>query len=112
MKAADRFFVDGVSCVFDGQQLSVANLSMGGLFAATDRPPALGQVVRLDLTLGKRAPFPVVGRVTWVNDPADSRAPGMPRGFGIKITEIAFPDKLAIVHLLKRSPARTARVGR
>lgn len=110
MNASDRYLVDGISCrLDDGEAMPVSNLSVGGLFAATVRPPMLGQVVALRLSLPRREPFPLVGRVTWINDPSSPRAPDLPQGFGIKITEIAFPDKLAILDLLKRSRTRTAR---
>lgn len=102
MKASDRFFVKGVSCSLDGQPLRVANLSVGGLFAASPSPPMVGQVVWLELTLGQQPAFPVVGTVTWINDPQKPKAADLPQGFGVKITRIAFPHKLAILDLLKR----------
>ena len=105
MKASDRFFLDGVSCVVDGARLKVANLSPGGFFAATQRPPMKGQVLALDLDLPGQAPIRVLGRVTWINEPSQPEATGLPEGFGVKITEIALPGKLALVALLKRSAA-------
>lgn len=111
MKAAERYFIDGVSCVLSGRVMPVANLSVGGLFAATgDEPPMLGQLVALELSLKGRASFPLLGKVTWINDPARPKAPDLPQGFGIKITKIAFPDKLAILDLLKRSAENAKRV--
>jgi hypothetical protein len=111
MKGADRYFVDGVCCLLEGRQMPVANMSMSGMFAATDQPLPTGQVVELELQIGDRAPFSVLARVTWVNDLAAPRAPHLPQGFGVQITRIALPDKLAIVELLKRmeSQDRTAR---
>jgi Tfp pilus assembly protein PilZ len=111
VKASDRYFVDGVSCTLNGKTMRVANLSVGGLFAATDEPPIEGQVVVFALKLRERAPFEVVGKVTWINRPADSpKSPELPEGFGIKITKIAFPDKLAILDLLKRVPPSATRI--
>ena len=111
MKGTDRYFVDGVTCRLQGQAMPVANMSVSGLFAATDHTLPTGQVVELELQIGERAPFNVLARVTWVNDPAAPRAPQLPQGFGVQITRIALPDKLAIVDLLKRmaSEDRTAR---
>jgi Tfp pilus assembly protein PilZ len=103
LKASDRFFLDGIWCVVDGARLKVANLSLGGFFAATQRPPMKGQVLALDLDLPGEAPIRVVGRVTWINDPGKPEASGLPEGFGVKITEIGLAGKLAIVALLKRS---------
>jgi Tfp pilus assembly protein PilZ len=102
MKGSDRYFVDGVVCRLQGQDLRVANMSVSGLFAATENPLPSGQVVELELQLAERPPFMVLARVTWVNDPAAPRAPHLPQGFGVQITRIALPDKLAIVELLKR----------
>ena len=102
MKATERFFVNGVVCRYDGRGLPVANLSVGGLFAATERPPLRGQVVSLELDLGDSHTHPILGTVTWVNNGNDPRAPELPAGFGIRITKIDFPAKLAIVHVLKR----------
>jgi Tfp pilus assembly protein PilZ len=111
MKASDRYFVDGITCALNGRAMPVANLSVGGLFAATDDPPIEGQVVSLELRLQARPPFTILGLVTWINRPDAPKAPDLPQGFGIKITRIEFPDKLAILDLLKRSPARTVRIG-
>ena len=102
MKGTDRYFVDGVICRLEGRDLRVANMSVSGMFAATEQPLPPGQVVELELQLGDRPPFSVLARVTWVNDPAAPRAPHLPQGFGVQITRIALPDKVAIVDLLKR----------
>lgn len=103
MKASDRFFVKDVFCRFDGEACRVANLSVGGFFVAHERPPAPGQFFELDLAFGTRAAFSILGKVTWINDPKKPKAPDLPQGFGVKITRIAFPDKLAILDLLRRS---------
>jgi Tfp pilus assembly protein PilZ len=103
LKASDRFFLDGIWCVVDGARLKVANLSLGGFFAATRRPPMKGQVLALALDLPGEPPIPVLGRVTWINDAHKPDARGLPEGFGVKITEIGLAGKLAIVALLKRS---------
>ena len=111
MKASDRYLVKGVTCSLDGQSMKVANLSVGGLFAATALPPMPGQVVSLELTLGDRPPFPVLGTVTWINQADQPKVPELPQGFGVKITRVAFPHKLAILDLLKRAKpqSRTAK---
>lgn len=104
MKASDRFFVDGIWCLVDGSRLPVANLSLGGFFAATRRAPMKGQVLAVELELPGHAPIRVLARVTWINDPLKPRAKGLPEGFGLKITEIGLAEKLALVALLKRAP--------
>jgi hypothetical protein len=97
--------VDGALCRLDGQVLHVLNLSVSGLFVASETPLPAGQVIELELALGGRPPFRVLGKVTWVNDPLSRRAPLLPRGFGVQITRIALPDKLAIVEALKAARA-------
>lgn len=106
LKGSARYVVDDAHCRIDGQAMPVLNLSVSGLFVASDTPPPTGQVVELELTLGARAPFPLLGKVTWVNDPLTGKAPQLPRGFGLQITRIALEDKLAIVAALKEAHAR------
>ncbi len=103
MKPTERFFIDGITCRLDGDGLRVANLSVGGLFAATARPPLKGQVVRLALELGDQQSHEVVATVTWINGGRDPKAKDLPPGFGVRITQIGLPAKLAIVNALKRS---------
>jgi hypothetical protein len=102
MQARNRHFVDGVTCVLDGHAMRVANLGLGGLFAATElRPPDPGQLVILELRIPSHDPFRVVGEVTWVNEPRNP-AP-LPPGFGVKITRIEPSDREALNELLKHS---------
>jgi Tfp pilus assembly protein PilZ len=103
MKATDRYLVSDIACQLNGRVMPVLNLSVGGFFIATDDPPIPGQVVGLELRLPKRPPFEVLAKVTWINRPDTAKARGLPLGFGVKITQIAFPHKLAILDLLKRS---------
>jgi Tfp pilus assembly protein PilZ len=107
LKGTDRFIVEGVVCTLHGNPLRVANLSVGGFFAATDAPPPLAELLELDLTLKGRPPFRVMGKVMWINDAKAPRSPDLPRGFGFKIQRIALPDKIALVDFLKRASAKT-----
>ena len=107
MKGTDRFIVEGVVCTLHGTPLPVANLSVGGFFAATEAPPALAELLEVDLTLKGRPPFRVMGKVMWINEATAPRAPDLPRGFGFKIQRIALPDKIALVDFLKRTAPRT-----
>ena len=110
MKSTDRFPVEGVLCTVHGRTLSVINLSVGGFFAAAESLPPLGELLDLELALQDRPVFRVVGKVIWLNEGADPRAPDLPRGFGFRISRIAMADKLAIVDFLKRAvPARPPR---
>ena len=112
MKGSDRFFVDGITCRVDGKELPVANVSVGGLFVATELPLLVGQVLELELGLQGRDPFRVMARVTWFNDHEAPKAPDLPQGFGIQITRIGLADKLAIVDALKRTPPAAMRERR
>jgi hypothetical protein len=104
MKGSDRFFVDGVVCRIHGTALRVANLSVGGMFVATELPLIAGQIVELELVLRDRSPFAALARVSWVNEPPNLKAPDLPHGAGIQITRIGMADKLALVDFLKRTP--------
>lgn len=107
MKSTDRFLVEGVVCNMHGQALPVANLSVGGFFAATATPPMAGEILELELALTGHPPFRVMGKVVWINVADRPRADHLPHGFGFKITKIALPDKIAILGFLKRAaPSR------
>jgi Tfp pilus assembly protein PilZ len=102
MKARDRYHVEGASCRLADQMLWITNLSVGGLFAATQEPPLRGQVVALDLLLPDHRQLSVLGQVTWVNSAGGSMAPHLPQGFGARIVRISLPDKVALLDVLKR----------
>jgi Tfp pilus assembly protein PilZ len=107
LKGTDRFVVDDVACAVHGATLKVANLSVGGLFAATPSSPPLGEMLEMDVALKGRPPFRVTGKVAWINEAKEPKAPDLPQGFGFKIVKIALPDKVALLDFLKRaSPAR------
>jgi hypothetical protein len=103
LKGTDRFLVEGVQCRVDGQVLDVLNLSVSGLFVATDTPLPAGQVIELELLLPDREPFRLLGKITWLNEALDGKAPHLPRGFGVQVTRIAMADKLAILDVLKQA---------
>ena len=103
MKASRRFFTEGVFCVFNGKAMRVANLSTGGFFAASDDTLSVGQVMVLELQLSPRETFRVVGEVAWINDPANPVAPNLPKGFGVRFSNIANADKETILQVLRRS---------
>ena len=107
MKGSGRFVVDDVVCAVHGAALKVANLSVGGLFAATQSAPPRGEMLEMDVGLTGRPPFRVTGKVAWLNEAMEPKAPDLPQGFGFKIVKIALPDKVALLDFLKRaSPAR------
>jgi hypothetical protein len=103
VKASDRYFVEGVTCRLDGEALVVTNLSVSGLFAASDRAPLPGQAVSMELVFDGKTSFPIVGTVTWVNVDQSPKAPELPPGFGVRIGSIPLPAKLAILDALRRA---------
>lgn len=105
LKGSDRYELAGAACRIGDEERPVLNLSVSGLFVASDSPLPKGQVVELELALGARPPFRVLGKITWVNDLLTGSAPQLPRGFGVQITRIALEDKLAIVAALKEARA-------
>lgn len=106
MKATDRFEIPGVACRLAGETLPVVNLSVSGLFVASERPPLPGQVVALELLVGERH-YPLSCKVTWLNRPESPRTKELPAGCGLAIVSIDLAAKLAIVDLVKRA-AETA----
>ncbi|HUG53784.1 MAG TPA: hypothetical protein VMR21_09285 [Vicinamibacteria bacterium] len=105
MRSTDRYALADVLCEVDGESLPVANLSVGGFFVASEQPLPAGQSVSFALVFGDGWRASAVGRVAWVNTPDPSRTPGLPAGFGVTITRIAFPDKLALVGRLRTASA-------
>jgi hypothetical protein len=103
VKASDRYAVEGVTCRLEGRVLPVTNLSVSGLFVASDRPPLSGQAVSLELVFDGKPTFSIVGTVTWVNTAIDPKAPELPPGFGVRIASIPLPAKLAILDALRRA---------
>jgi len=101
MRSTDRFSIEDVHCNVAGATLAVTNLSVGGFFVACEPPLPLGQSVAFDLVFADGWRASAVGRVAWVNGQESQTA--LPRGCGITITKIAFPDKLALVDRLRRA---------
>ena len=106
MRASDRFEIEGITCLLNGRRCAVANVSVGGFFVVTEERPPVGQVLDLHVELGPGSRFTVQVKVTWLNAAREPSAPDLPVGFGVQISRIAFPDKLAILDLLRRSGGR------
>lgn len=101
MKARDRYFVEAVSCVLDGESYRVANLGVGGFFAACAHPPELGQVLVMDLHLPDRGSFRVIAEVSWINRSGRGRVDELPPGFGVRFVRLGRRDRETIEDLLK-----------
>jgi hypothetical protein len=106
MKATNRHFVDDVHCVLEGgtELMRVANLSVGGLFAATKHLPEEGTLVNIELRLPRRD-CSIVGRVSWINEARKPLNAALPEGFGLMFTRVLPADQAAIRDVLRRSEA-------
>ena len=105
MRSKDRITLEDARCLLDGESLDVANLSLGGFFVASGKPLIVGQVVALRLQVAGRD-IPLFGKVAWVNERDAPRQPSLPPGFGVSITRIELPDKVALVEILRRHARR------
>lgn len=103
MKSSDRYAAKGVVaiCRCCGRQHAVLNLSLGGMFVASDSRPRIGEPVSFDVLLPGHQPFRVAGTVAWVNDRQKPRAPELPEGFGLREQQIDLAGKLAVVQHLR-----------
>lgn len=101
--ATNRCFVEDVYCVAGSERMRVANLGTGGLFAVTDHPPQVGELVILEVELAPEKSFRAVGQVSWVNSSAAPSSRDWPPGFGVRFTRIATADTAAIRDMLRRS---------
>jgi hypothetical protein len=101
LRSTDRYVLDGIRATLNGQGVSVADVSVGGLFVATQRPPLPGTGLVLELVIEGHAPFEIGGSVVWVNASPGRRAGRLPEGFGFQIRKIALIDKLALVNRLR-----------
>jgi hypothetical protein len=103
MKGTDRYQVEGVTCMCGGDRLTVVNMSVGGLFLASDgMPPPTGQDLPLEVLLPGRAQgLTVTARVSWINERENPRLPRLPPGFGVKIVRVGFREKMELLHFLR-----------
>jgi uncharacterized protein (TIGR02266 family) len=78
------------------------DISIGGLFVASDAPPQTGTVVEVSLLLpGSDAPLEVTGVVRWVREVSIPRD-GLPAGCGIAWANIAKSDLEAISRFVQQ----------
>jgi hypothetical protein len=57
--------------------------------------------VIVELQLGPKDAFRVVGQVSWVNLPDAPSTPSLPEGFGLRFTRVAPADRDTLVDVLK-----------
>ena len=78
------------------QNVYAKNISGGGLFITTNRPPALGATVSCEIQLpGDPDLIPVKGQVVWVND---AGVKNLESGIGVKFTQITATNRKRIEH--------------
>ena len=94
-----------VSCVAevslqDGSNIGTVNcsdISVGGLYIASDRKPTGGGEFRLAFILpGTTTRVEAKGKVAWINNGINRTKPRLPAGFGIEFTEIE-TDALKVI---------------
>jgi len=112
LRSTDRYVLEGIRASLYGQEVTVADVSVGGLFVVTKRPPLPGTALVLELAIDDRDPFEIGGSVVWVNLPSDRKADRLPEGFGFQIRKIALVDKLTIVNRLRLAESAGASLAR
>lgn len=103
MKSSDRFSSHEIRavCCCCGRKLDVINVSLGGLFVASEIRPRVGESMTIELRIGTQAPFRIQGQVAWVNEGKTLPAPELPLGYGVRIHEIDMVAKLALLNYLR-----------
>lgn len=102
MKGSDRCHADDAYCTLGGQTLRVSNLSPGGLFACSLRPPLPGETVVVEVQLPRRT-LHVEGVVAWVN-PADKPLTfSLPPGFGVCFSLVGPADRRALFDYIRQA---------
>ncbi len=112
MRSTDRYVLEGIRANLNGHKVTVADVSVGGLFLATRRPPLPGTALVIELAIEGHPPFEIGGSVVWVNASPGLRAQRLPEGFGFQIRKIALIDKLALVNRLRLAEAIGANLAR
>jgi Tfp pilus assembly protein PilZ len=103
LRSTDRYVLEGIRASLYGRDVTVADVSVGGIFVVTNRPPLPGTALTLALVIDDQQPFEIGGSVVWVNLPDERRAARLPEGFGFQIRKITLVDKLAIVNRLRQA---------
>lgn len=67
---------------------SSVDISLNGVFVATDEDVQAGVTVELSITLSSNAPaIETIGRIAWVNSLASKKKTTLPAGFGVELLE-------------------------
>ncbi|MDA8412959.1 MAG: HD domain-containing protein [Desulfobacteraceae bacterium] len=67
---------------------SSVDISLNGVFVATDEDVQAGATVELSITLSGNAPaIETIGRIAWVNSRASKKKTTLPAGFGVELLE-------------------------
>jgi uncharacterized protein (TIGR02266 family) len=79
-----------------------ANLSLGGMFVASDEPLPVGSRIRLRFRLpGREDPVETFGEVRWVVAPGDPT--GLASGMGVQFEALSPSDRRDVEGWLERS---------
>ena len=84
------------------------NLSTGGVFIATGRPPEINETVSIQIDLSTATePILCQGVVTWHNNIEKPARPEMPVGFGLQFNSLKLTDLFAIRSFIENLESRT-----
>lgn len=84
------------------------NMSTGGVFVATGRPPNIDETVFIQIDLSTASePILCQGVVTWHNEIEQPARPEMPVGFGLQFTSLKMTDLFAIRSFIDNTESRT-----
>lgn len=101
-RAAERFDTEwSVDCVSEDTFLyaSITNISLMGIFVATDRPFSVGAMVNLRFAPHGQEPFALPGRVQWVNKSSALRR-SKQEGMGIVFVDLSPEDRERLVDVV------------
>ncbi len=102
-RTASRAHVPGVQATYETangerREAEVVDLGPGGLFLATDSPPAVGKRVSLEIVVnGEPSPWSALGRVVWTRAAAEG---DQPAGMAIKLIDVEDSVVVAIQRLV------------
>jgi Tfp pilus assembly protein PilZ len=67
---------------------SSVDMSINGIFIATDKDALAGSTVELSITLTDNSPaVEVIGRISWINSCSSMKKATLPVGFGVELLE-------------------------
>ncbi|MBZ0119048.1 MAG: PilZ domain-containing protein, partial [Sandaracinaceae bacterium] len=78
------------------------DLSVGGVFVATNEPMAKHTLVKLEIGTDEEEPIRAVGRIIWTRTP-EQASESAPAGMGIKFVKIGDDERARIAALVEKA---------